>query len=149
MLELIDIQPILNLSAALFFGAVIGMERQWRQRLAGLSTNTPVSLGAASFVLFAAVFPEEISPTRVAAQIVSGIGFLGAGIIFREGFNVRGLHLTGLESEKIEDTDRVEVTAEVNAESTSDTALEQIVGRLSLEPAVTAARWSIRETEYT
>jgi len=223
MPDLIPLQPVLNLIAALCFGAVIGIERQWRQRLAGLRTNTLVSLGAASFVLFSAAFPEEISPTRVSAQIVSGIGFLGAGIIFREGFNVRGLntaatlwcaaaigmlagagvfvnlalrplarvldrqpiqtteliryhavgivckgtqeahvralmlqgfaenglHLTGLESENIEDTDRVEVTAEVNADTTSDSALEQIVGRLSLEPAVTAARWSIRETGYS
>ncbi len=82
----------LNLAVALACGAAVGMERQWRQRLAGLRTNTLVALGAASFVVFAAIFPDEISPTRVAAQIVSGIGFLGAGIIFREGFNVRGLN---------------------------------------------------------
>jgi putative Mg2+ transporter-C (MgtC) family protein len=42
-----------------------------------------VALGAASFTVFAATFPDEVSPTRVAAQVVSGIGFLGAGIIFR------------------------------------------------------------------
>jgi putative Mg2+ transporter-C (MgtC) family protein len=75
----------LNLSVALCLGAAIGVERQWRQRLAGLRTNTLVALGAASFVVFASFFPREASPTRVAAQVVSGIGFLGAGIIFREG----------------------------------------------------------------
>jgi len=51
-----------------------------------------VALGAAGFVTFAALFPDDINPTRVAAQIVSGIGFLGAGIIFRDGFNVHGLN---------------------------------------------------------
>ena len=62
------------------------------QRLAGLRTNTLVALGAASFVIFGALFPDESSPTRVAAQVVSGIGFLGAGLIFREGLSVRGLN---------------------------------------------------------
>src|SRR5262249_33487690 len=62
------------------------------QRLAGLRTNTLVAIGAASFVTFASLIPGEASPTRVAAQVVSGIGFLGAGIIFREGLNVTGLN---------------------------------------------------------
>src|SRR5438874_2033564 len=62
------------------------------RRRAGLRTNTLVALGAASFVVFEAIVPEEASPTRVAAQVVSGIGFLGAGLIFREGMSVRGLN---------------------------------------------------------
>lgn len=82
----------LNLFTALACGAVIGSERQVRQRMAGLRTNALVALGAASFVIFSGLFPDEVSPTRVAAQIVSGIGFLGAGIIFRDGFNVHGLN---------------------------------------------------------
>ncbi|MES2914681.1 MAG: MgtC/SapB family protein [Pseudomonadota bacterium] len=82
----------LNLFTALACGAVIGSERQVRQRMAGLRTNALVALGAASFVTFSGLFPNEVSPTRVAAQIVSGIGFLGAGIIFRDGFNVHGLN---------------------------------------------------------
>lgn len=230
MVALTGIEVVaINLVAALVLGGLIGTERQWRQRLAGLRTNTLVALGAASFVAFSGIFPDEVSPTRVAAQIVSGIGFLGAGIIFREGFNVRGLntaatlwcsasvgmlagagalahaalvtglvifvnlalrplvarlnsqpldqteltrsyrveiickgnqeayvralmlqgfaekglHLTALESENIEDSDRVEVMAELNAEGSSDSGMEQIVGRLSLEPAVTAARWRV------
>ena len=60
--------------------------------MAGLRTNTLVAIGAATFVIFAALIPGETSPTRVAAQVVSGIGFLGAGIIFREGLNVTGLN---------------------------------------------------------
>src|SRR5712664_2489227 len=85
-------QAAINLAVAFCLSAAIGVERQWRQRLAGLRTNTLVALGAASFVVFASLFPGEASPTRVAAQVVSGIGFLGAGIIFREGLNVRGLN---------------------------------------------------------
>jgi putative Mg2+ transporter-C (MgtC) family protein len=221
----------LNLSVALCLGATIGVERQWRQRLAGLRTNTLVSLGAASFVVFASLFPGEASPTRVAAQVVSGIGFLGAGIIFREGLNVRGLntaatlwcsaavgllagsgahlgatlvaamivavnlllrplvrfinrqphastelgtryeisvvcrgnseaqtralllqglsasglHLHGLESSNIESTDHVRVVAHITTEGRSDAQLEQIVGRLSLEPTISAACWILED----
>lgn len=221
------IPAALNLGTALLLGAAIGFERQWRQRLAGLRTNTLVALGAASFVVFAASFEDEVSPTRVAAQIVSGIGFLGAGIIFKDGLNVRGLntaatlwcsaavgmlagagrlelavlvaffvmvvnlalrplvarinrqpieqselprdyrvtlvvkpdrearmralllqglaasglHLSELDSRDIDGGGRVEITACVAADSNGDAALETIVGRLSLEPAVTSARW--------
>jgi len=195
--------------------------------LAGLRTNTLVALGAASFVVFSGLVPGDNSPTRVAAQVVSGIGFLGAGLIFKEGLSVHGLNtaatlwcsaavgvLSGaklpahaalvaalvifvnlclrplaryiqsqptqstelmsrylitvicrnegeahvralllqsmsasalrfqeLNSHNIENTDRVEVCASVTAEQRKDSALEQIVGRLSLEPHVTAARW--------
>jgi putative Mg2+ transporter-C (MgtC) family protein len=82
----------LNLAVAMGCGAVIGSERQVRQRMAGLRTNALVSLGACGFVIFSSLFPNEVSQTRVAAQVVSGIGFLGAGIIFRDGFNVHGLN---------------------------------------------------------
>ena len=82
----------LNMFVALTCGAIIGSERQMRQRMAGLRTNALVALGAASFVIFSALYPHEVSPTRVAAQIVSGIGFLGAGIIFRDGFNIHGVN---------------------------------------------------------
>jgi hypothetical protein len=85
-------QAAINLAVAFCLSAAIGFERQWRNRLAGLRTNTLVALGAASFVVFAALVPGEASPTRVAAQVVSGIGFLGAGLIFREGMSVRGLN---------------------------------------------------------
>lgn len=82
----------LHLATALACGAIIGSERQIRQRMAGLRTNALVALGAAGYVTFSALYPNEISQTRVAAQVVSGIGFLGAGIIFRDGFNVHGLN---------------------------------------------------------
>lgn len=80
------------LAGAFLLGGLIGFERQFRHRLAGLRTNTLVAVGAATFVVFSSLVSGDSSPTRVAAQIVSGIGFLGAGIIFKEGFNVRGLN---------------------------------------------------------
>src|SRR5262249_47470560 len=58
---------------------------------AGLRTNALVCLGAALFVSVAQMIAHESSPTRIAAQVVSGIGFLGGGVILREGLNVRGL----------------------------------------------------------
>jgi putative Mg2+ transporter-C (MgtC) family protein len=220
-------QATLNLAVALGLSAVIGFERQWRNRLAGLRTNTLVALGAASFVIFEQLIPGESSPTRVAAQVVSGIGFLGAGLIFREGLSVRGLNtaatlwcsaaigviagagyplyaavatgfvvfvnlllrpivsfinrqaltsteleigyvvsvtcrspdeahiralllqglagcglaLRRLDSNDLEGSGRVVVTAFTTASHRVDTDVEKIVGRLSLEPTVSAARW--------
>src|SRR6202158_3029987 len=83
-------QAAISLGMATFMGACIGFERQWRQRMAGLPTNALVAIGAASFVIFEGLFPDDGSPTRVAAQVVSGIGFLGAGIIFRAVLHVTG-----------------------------------------------------------
>ena len=82
----------LRLVMALFLGAIIGVERQWRQRLAGLRTNALVSTGAALFVAVTFLVSGEPSPTRIAAQVVCGIGFLGAGIIMCDGLSVRGLN---------------------------------------------------------
>lgn len=79
----------------LVLGACVGLERQWRAGLAGLRTNALVSIGAALFVVMGAYgFSPDGSadPTRVAAQVVSGIGFLGAGVMIREGLNIRGLN---------------------------------------------------------
>ena len=77
---------------ALLLGAAIGVERQYRQRAAGLRTNALVALGAAGFALVGFSMANETSPSRMAAQVVSGIGFLGAGAIMREGLNVKGLN---------------------------------------------------------
>ncbi|ELX8378965.1 MgtC family protein [Providencia vermicola] len=82
---------ILNLVFAMCLGALIGAERQWRQRMAGLRTNALVATGAAVFIL-SSVTTSPDSPGRIAAQVVSGIGFLGAGVIMREGMNIRGLN---------------------------------------------------------
>ena len=83
----------LRLLVALLLGGAIGLERQWRQRASGLRTNALVSVGSALFVLLSVGFPGvETSPTRIAAQVVSGIGFLGAGVIMRDGVNIRGIN---------------------------------------------------------
>lgn len=89
---------LVRVGLALLLGAAIGIERQWRQRSAGLRTNTLVSLGAAAFTLisfeFHSVNPgaSDGDPTRIIAQIVTGIGFLGAGVIMRDGASVHGLN---------------------------------------------------------
>ena len=83
---------IIQLLCALCFGAAIGVERQWRQRMAGLRTNALVATGSALFVIVSRQIDFEGDATRMAAQVVSGIGFLGAGVIMRDGFNIRGLN---------------------------------------------------------
>jgi putative Mg2+ transporter-C (MgtC) family protein len=219
-------QAAIALGIAVSLGGVIGFERQWRNRLAGLRTNALVALGSATFVVFEGLMPGG-DPTRVAAQVVSGIGFIGAGLIFREGLSVRGLNtaatlwcsaavgvlagagfpvyaglatgfvvfvnlllrpivrfinqqplssteleigylvsvtcrnqdeahiralllhnlvsaglaLRRLESNDLNGTGRVAVAALVTAPERLDAEVEKIVGRLSLEPTISAARW--------
>jgi putative Mg2+ transporter-C (MgtC) family protein len=82
----------INLSTAFILGSIIGYERQYRQRTAGLRTNTLVSLAAAVFVGLAYRLNGPGSAAHVAAYVVSGVGFLGAGTIMKEGLNVRGLN---------------------------------------------------------
>ena len=84
------IEAIGRLGLALILGVLIGFERQWHLKLAGLSTNALVALGACGFVVFASMVGDG-DPMRVAAQVVSGIGFLGAGVILREGISVHGV----------------------------------------------------------
>jgi putative Mg2+ transporter-C (MgtC) family protein len=81
----------LRMLVALVLGSLIGAERQFRQRLAGLRTNALVSVGAALFVSMSAL-DRNGDPMRIAAQVVSGIGFLAGGVIFREGLSVQGLN---------------------------------------------------------
>ncbi|MBE9166277.1 MgtC/SapB family protein [Pleurocapsales cyanobacterium LEGE 06147] len=86
------LESVIRLVIAFALGSAIDLERQWRQRMAGLRTNTLVATGSALFVILSALTPEDASPTRIAAQIVSGIGFLAGGVILREGLSVRGLN---------------------------------------------------------
>jgi len=226
-------ETALRLTVALLLGACIGFERQWRQRMAGLRTNVLVALGAASFTVFSLLTPGEVSPTRVAAQVVSGIGFLGAGVILRTGVNIQGLNtaatlwcaaavgvlsgagywpeavvatglivltnlvlrpivhlinrqplvatevehrylirvtcradqeahiralllqgvssgglrLRELESRDLDLADKVEVLAALASGEPNDRVLEQVVGRLSLEPSVTGASWRLLDSD--
>src|SRR5215468_10580906 len=86
------LDTLVSLFAAFLLGGLIGFERQYRQRTAGLRTNVLVAVGAAIFVDMANRLYGHEGAVRVAAYVVSGIGFLGAGVIMREGGNVRGLN---------------------------------------------------------
>src|ERR1700688_2852336 len=217
-----------ELGLAVVLGGLIGFERQWHQKMAGLRTNALVALGASGFVILGTMIGNG-DPPPIAAQVVTGIGFLGAGIILREGINGMGLNtaaalwcsamvgtfagagqvwpsiaaaafviatnlllrplvrrfnrqvftaanveahytvevvcrsseeartrsqllhalsqaglgLRRIDSEDIPDTSKVSVTAQAMMAVRNDSALEQIVGRLSLEPYVSAATWQI------
>jgi putative Mg2+ transporter-C (MgtC) family protein len=212
---------------ALLLGALVGLERQWRQRTAGLRTNALVALGASLFVSLSFLVTQTNDHTRMAAQVITGIGFLGAGLMLKEGINVRGLNtaatlwsagaigtlagsgflphaaigaglviathlvlrpiakainrqpiqdtsadilyilriicrsnaeqqirklfvqeivhetllLQSIESEDIQSTDKVEVTAYILSSGRQDAQMEKVVGLLSLEPAVSTASW--------
>jgi putative Mg2+ transporter-C (MgtC) family protein len=97
---------VLRLALAAGLGALVGIEREWRDRTAGLRTHMLVCIGSAAFTIVSAYgftewyesvspgsgrSPISADPTRIAAQIVTGIGFLGAGAIFRSDDGVRGL----------------------------------------------------------
>jgi putative Mg2+ transporter-C (MgtC) family protein len=107
MLLVVDIPSVgwddtlFRLAAAAALGAAIGLERELDEKAAGLRTHMLVSLGAALFTMVGAYGFHDFlvnggavvraDPGRIAAQVVTGIGFLGAGVIFRQGFTVRGL----------------------------------------------------------
>jgi len=92
-------EAVLRLAVAAGLGAAVGIERELREREAGIRTHLLVSLGSCLFTIVGAYgfadFGTKVDPTRVAAQIVTGIGFLGAGTIIREGISVRGLTTAG------------------------------------------------------
>ena len=89
------LEVILRLAVALACGAVIGIERQYRQHSAGLRTSALVATGSALFVLVAALTTNGSNSMAIAAQVVSGVGFLCAGVIIRDGLNIRGLNTAG------------------------------------------------------
>ena len=92
-------EALLRLALAATLGGLIGIERELREREAGLRTHLLVAVGSALFTIvgaygfhdFLASGRSVVDPTRIAAQIVTGIGFLGAGAIIRQGLSVRGL----------------------------------------------------------
>jgi putative Mg2+ transporter-C (MgtC) family protein len=90
-----EIDIVIRLCLAFLGGGIIGFERSYRRQVAGLRTHILIALGAASLMLLSIWIPQNFSergdPGRIAAQVVSGIGFLGAGAIIRLGSNIRGL----------------------------------------------------------
>lgn len=98
----LDPEMLLRLVLAGFLGSLVGLEREIHGRPAGFRTHLLVAMGSALFVLVSLEFylrfgkfglpgPPGVDPGRVAAQVVTGIGFLGAGAIIKEGATVRGL----------------------------------------------------------
>ena len=90
------LEALARIAAVAGLGGVVGLERELDEKAAGLRTHMLVAVGSALFTLVGAYgfsdFPTRtVDPTRVAAQVVTGIGFLGAGLIFRQGFTIRGL----------------------------------------------------------
>jgi putative Mg2+ transporter-C (MgtC) family protein len=88
----VNLPFLANLLLASGLGCLIGLERQWHQRFAGLRTNALVATGSAAFagLALSPILSSNASPYL--GQIITGVGFLGAGVIFKEGFNVRGLN---------------------------------------------------------
>lgn len=87
-MEYIDF--LIRIFIALFLSLSVGLERQWRRRAIGLRTNVLVCIGAFLFVTVPVMLGSN--DLKVAAQVVSGIGFLGAGVILKDGLNIRGLN---------------------------------------------------------
>ncbi|MBI3551825.1 MAG: MgtC/SapB family protein [Elusimicrobia bacterium] len=88
MLEHVN-RDIVTIAVSLVLGAVIGLERELSDKAAGLRTNIVICLGATLFTMISQAFPND--PARISAQLVSGIGFLGAGAIMRDGERITGL----------------------------------------------------------
>ena len=120
----------LRVAAALTLGAMIGAERQLRQRMAGLRTNALVSVGASLFVMVSVLEGDASGHMRIAAQVVSGIGFLGAGVIMRESGNIRGINTAAT----------LWGVAAVGAASGAGFAMEAVLGALFVLAANTLLR---------
>src|SRR5208337_964246 len=84
---------LIRLGAALLMGLSVGLERQWRQRMAGTRTNALVAAGAAAFVMCGFMVRDDSrGEGQIVSYVVSGVGFLGAGVIFKDAGSVRGLN---------------------------------------------------------
>jgi len=85
-----DLELGARLLLSLVFGLLVGIERQWHHKTAGLKTNSLVALGAAAFTLVAQL--GFSNPSQVAVGVLTGIGFIGAGVIIRHGDSVQGVN---------------------------------------------------------
>lgn len=124
------LDTLVSLSAAFILGSLIGLERQYRQRTAGLRTNALVAVGAAIFVDIANNLNGAGSAAHVIAYVVSGVGFLGAGVIMREQGNVRGINTAAT----------LWGSAAIGASAGADLIMEAILGTLFVLAANTLLR---------
>src|ERR1019366_2719820 len=84
-------EDTLKIVLSIIVGAIIGVEREYRSKAAGFRTITLISIGSTLFTIVSIKLGSPNSPDRVAANIITGIGFLGAGVVFKDGFSVTGL----------------------------------------------------------
>ncbi len=147
------LQTAFMLAVAFGLGTLIGAERQYRQRNAGLRTNVLVALGAASFVHLGIALNGHAGAVQVVAYVVSGVGFLGAGVIMREGGEVRGLNTAatlwgsaavGAACGADYIGQAVIVTALVLAGNTLLRPLVNAINRAPLDEAATEASYEVR-----
>jgi len=91
---------ILELFSSAFFGFCIGFERTWKNKVAGIRTFSMIALGACLFTIVSKntylIDPESHDLARIAAQVVSGVGFLGAGVVFKTANRVEGITTAGM-----------------------------------------------------
>jgi putative Mg2+ transporter-C (MgtC) family protein len=86
-----NLEDLLKILLALLAGGMVGLEREFRDKSAGFRTLIFISVGAAAFTILSSRLAQDKDPTRIAANIVTGIGFLGAGAILRDGLRVTGI----------------------------------------------------------
>ena len=91
-LGIAGLDSLVGLITAVVLGALVGLERQLRHHPAGLHMNALVALGSAAFVLAGVVAGDPTGPARVAGQVVTGVGFICAGVILHQGATVRGIN---------------------------------------------------------
>jgi putative Mg2+ transporter-C (MgtC) family protein len=88
----LDLHHVAGLIVALVLGSIIGVERQFRRHPGGLHTSALVALGSAAYVIAGVLIGDASGPARVAGQVVTGVGFLCAGVIMHHGVTVRGIN---------------------------------------------------------
>jgi putative Mg2+ transporter-C (MgtC) family protein len=85
-----------KLGVALFLGALMGAEREYKGRNIGFRTIILITIGSTLFTILSLLMGQSNDPTRIASNVVTGVGFLGAGAIFRDGFTVKGVTTASL-----------------------------------------------------
>ena len=148
-------RTLLAYAASFVLGTLIGLERQWRQRTAGLRTNVLVAVGAAAFSDLGLRLLGPEGATRIISYVVSGIGFLGAGVILKDGTNIRGLNTAatlwcsaavGTLSGSGMAAEAATLAGFVLAGNTLLRPLVNWVNRRPITPDVTEARYSVHVT---
>ncbi len=148
-------RTLLAYATSFVLGTLIGLERQWRQRTAGLRTNVLVAVGAAAFSDLGLRLLGPEGATRIISYVVSGIGFLGAGVILKDGTNIRGLNTAatlwcsaavGTLSGSGMAPEAATLAGFVLAGNTLLRPLVNWVNRRPITPDVTEARYSVHAT---